>query len=101
LYHSLIDEKVVDAVKSCHAVMDRPELDARNLSKRPPTFKETIANKFNDPDFEPTVCAIPDLHEDFRHPIVLPFSSMPGPVTPDTFCKIVFHLLTFFCNYDR
>jgi hypothetical protein len=83
LYHSLIDDEVVDAFISCHAVMDRPELDARNSLERPPTFEETIAKKFNNPDFEPITRAIPDLHDDFRHPITLPFSAMPGPVTPD------------------
>jgi hypothetical protein len=83
LYHSLIDDEVVDSFISRHTVMDRPELDARNSSERPPTFEETLANKFNDPDFLPVTRVIPDLHDDFRFPILLSFSKMPGPVTPD------------------
>jgi hypothetical protein len=45
LYHSLIDDEVVDSFISRHTVMDRPELDARNSSEQPPTFEETLANK--------------------------------------------------------
>jgi hypothetical protein len=40
MYHSLIDDEVVDAFISCHTVMDQSELDARSLSERPLTFEE-------------------------------------------------------------
>jgi hypothetical protein len=94
-----------------------------HLSSHPP-LRRALLTRFNDPEFEPITHAIPDSHHDFRHPIALPFSAMPGPVTPDfianklndinakvlhmstisqagTFCKSVFHLLTFFWNYHR
>ena len=83
LYHCMVEDEVVEAFLCRHNCLDRPALDARNSSERPAPFEEVIANKFNDPDYSPTTRAYPDLHDDFRQPIPLPLSSMPGLVTPD------------------
>jgi hypothetical protein len=51
----MTEDVVVEAFLGRHAVMPRPELDARNNEDRPPTFEEVIAKLFNDPSYEPTI----------------------------------------------
>ncbi|CAB9531585.1 unknown protein [Seminavis robusta] len=65
------------------AVLDRPELDARNSDERPPTFWEALANKYNDDFWVATVEELPHLHRVFIIEQDIYQRDCPGKVTAD------------------
>lgn len=74
----MVEDEAMVALRSRDDVMERDELDARNHINRPDTCDEVVARRHNDPDFVPSTVALPDLHEAFAEPILLPFNEMPG-----------------------
>ena len=83
LIHALGEDDVHSSLLSCHDVMTRTELDARNHDGRPLTFNEVVANKFNDLSYKPTSLILPDLHDDFRSLTDISLENMPNLNTPD------------------
>jgi hypothetical protein len=68
LVHCIIDDLVRSQYLRRDAVMSRTQLDSRNSDTRPPTAYELIANKWNDPSFNPET-AVSSCHYDFASPI--------------------------------
>jgi hypothetical protein len=81
LYHVMLDDKIREAYGKINAVLNRTELDARNNENSPPSFYDLAADLFNNPSFNPTTSMYPELHEDFKYPIMLLHSDAPTPVT--------------------
>jgi len=77
------DDRAGEALLTKDMLLDQQQLDARNNDDRPQTFDEVVANLFNDNEFEPVTESLPNLSSTFSEPIELPFSLMPGEVTPE------------------
>ena len=53
---------------------DRIELDNRKSDKRPKTVWELLSDKWNDPDFEAETESFPELHDNYKDSIIIPYS---------------------------
>ena len=83
LIHCLVD---CDATRMAylkrHEAMTREELDAVNSPLRPKSGFEVIADKWNDPEFNPST-RISNCHYDFASPINLSYSKVAALIPAD------------------
>ena len=81
------------------AVMTRQELDGRNAEDRPQTAFEMIADRWNDPNFNPTAPAS-DCHEEFSHAIPCGYATV-NKLMPASAQKVKDHIAAMRTDLTR
>jgi hypothetical protein len=77
LYCAAFDDNARPLMLTKDDCMTRLELDARNSSKRSPSYYQVVAENYNS-DTVYVTKALPSLHDDFADQIVLRFQDLPG-----------------------
>ena len=83
LIHCLTVDSVKERYLRRNEVLNRRELDAIGGPRTEPSVDEVIANKYNDPSFNPRSIVLPTLHQDFQVSHDLSLENVPCEVSPE------------------